>query len=149
MLTVPQTILDKILAQAREESPNECCGLLGGQGDKIHEIYPILNLDSGDPMAQALQVPEDRRLRYVMDPKAQFMAIKQMRSAGMELTGIYHSHPHSPAYPSPTDVRLAFYPEAYYLIASLAEDKAPIIRAFRIVEARVTEEAILPIPLVG
>jgi len=147
-----QKIIDALIVHAKEEAPNECCGLLGGQDGVIHQVYPIANLPSQDPMVFALQVPDDRRVRYVMDPKGQLLAQKQMRQTSMDLMGIYHSHPHSPAYPSATDVRLAFYPEVYYLIVSLGHGnngengKLPQVMAFRIVEQKVTPEPIEILP---
>ncbi|MFY9269716.1 MAG: adenosylmethionine--8-amino-7-oxononanoate transaminase [Candidatus Manganitrophaceae bacterium] len=141
VLPLPKTILEQMLSHARREAPNECCGLLAGKEKKMNEIYPILNLPEGDPAITDLQVPPDRRFRYVMDPKEQFQAFKEMRKNGTELLGIYHSHPHSPAYPSSTDVRLAFYPDVHYLIISLEKGK-PAVRAFRIVEGQITEDPI-------
>ena len=58
---------------------------------------------------------------------------------------IYHSHTASEAYPSPTDVRLAFWPEAYYLLVSLADAASPVVRAFRILDGAVKEEEIAPV----
>ncbi len=89
-----------------------------------------------------LKVPADRRFRYVMDPKEQLLAFKKMRESSMTLIGIYHSHPHSPAYPSATDVRLAFYADVWYLIVSLEDRARPQVRAFRILDQKITEETI-------
>lgn len=141
MPQIPQGILDRMIAHAQAEAPNECCGLLAGREGIAGAIYPISNLPSDDPKVADLQVPPDRRFRYVMDPKEQLQAFKKMRQEGIDLVGIYHSHPHSPAYPSATDARLAFYPEAHYLIISLKE-KAPEVRAFRIVDQKIVEEEI-------
>lgn len=140
MLQIPQRIIDEMIAHARAEAPNECCGLLAGKGETVGAIYRITNLPSDDPKVADLRVPPDRRLRYIMDPLEQLRAFKKMRQEGEELLAIYHSHPHSPAAPSATDVRLAFYPEAYYLIVSLENKKTPEVRAFRIVDGKITEE---------
>ncbi|MFQ5781330.1 MAG: Mov34/MPN/PAD-1 family protein [Nitrospiria bacterium] len=142
MLKIPKRILDEMIAHARSDAPNECCGLLAGKEGRIEEIYPMSNLPAEDPKIVDLNVPADRRFRYVMDPKAQLRAFKEMRENGTELLAIYHSHPHSPAYPSATDVRLAFYPEAHYLIISLEDKNAPQVRSFRIVDEKITEVAI-------
>jgi proteasome lid subunit RPN8/RPN11 len=128
--------LDEIVAHAREEAPNECCGLLAGVA-QINALFRIANLPSDAPLVADLQVPPDRRLRYIMDPAQQLRAFKQMRAEGLALLAIYHSHPHSPAHPSATDVRLAVYPDVHYLIVSL--EHHPDVRAFRIIAQTITE----------
>lgn len=142
MIQVPQNIIDALIAYAKADAPNECCGLLAGKEGLASEIYPIPNLPSDDPAVKDLKVPEDRRLRYVMDPKAQISAFKAMRENGTEMMAIYHSHTASEAYPSATDVRLAFDPEVHYLIVSLEKPDAPVLRAFRIVNEEIDEDAI-------
>jgi proteasome lid subunit RPN8/RPN11 len=125
-----------MVAHAREEAPNECCGLLAGV-EQISALFRIANLPSDAPLVADLQVPPDRRFRYVMDPAQQLRAFKKMREDDLTLLAIYHSHPHSPAYPSATDVRLAVYPDVHALIVSLEHD--PDVRAFRIVGQAITE----------
>ncbi|HZR45859.1 MAG TPA: M67 family metallopeptidase [Candidatus Manganitrophaceae bacterium] len=142
MIKIPQSVIDNMISHAQSEAPNECCGLLGGRGEIVEEIYRITNLPADDPKIADLKVPADRRFRYMMDPKEQLLAFKKMREGGTTLVGIYHSHPHSPAYPSATDVRLAFYSDVWYLIISLEEKERPQLRAFRIVEGKITEEKI-------
>jgi len=141
MLQIPKTIVDEMIAHAQAEAPNECCGLLAGKENRVGEIYKIGNLPADDPAVADLKVPPDRRFRYVMDPKEQLRAFKEMRKNGTELLVIYHSHPHSPAYPSATDVRLAFYADAHYIIISL-EKETPEVRAYRIVDQKITEATI-------
>lgn len=145
MLQIPKTIIDEMITQAQREAPNECCGLLAGKEKLVSEIYKIGNLPSDDPAVADLKVPPDRRFRYVMDPKEQLRAFKTMRTNGTELLAIYHSHPHSPAYPSATDVRLAFYADSFYLIISLEKEK-PEIRAFRIIDQKIIEATIAVLP---
>ncbi len=140
MLKLPEQIRGALIEQAQKEAPAECCGLLAGVDDRVTEIYPITNLPSDDPRVADLKVPEDRKYRYIMDPKGQLAAFKHMRAHQLTLLAIYHSHPHSPAYPSATDVRLAVYPEVHYIIVSLM--KEPEIRIFRIVEEQITEETL-------
>ncbi len=140
-MILPRPILDDMVAHAKREQPSECCGLLAGNNGVVAEGYRVENLSSGHPIIAELQVPPDRRLRYVMDPKRQLQIFKHIRAAGMQLVGIYHSHPHSEAYPSSTDVRLAVYPDACYLIISLMGSE-PKVRAFRIHNKTVTEEPI-------
>lgn len=141
MLQIPKTIIDEMIAHAQAEAPNECCGLLAGKGNVVSEIYKIGNLPADDPSVADLELPSDRRLRYFMNPQEQIQAFKEMRKNGTDLLAIYHSHPHSPAYPSATDLRLAFYTDAHYLIISLEKEK-PAVHAFRIIDQKMTEAAI-------
>jgi proteasome lid subunit RPN8/RPN11 len=131
----------KIINHAKRETPYECCGIIAGVDARITEIYEIKNLPSDDPRIAELKIPEDRTVRYMMDPKEQFQALRNMRERNLTMMGIYHSHPHSQAFPSATDVRLAFYPNVFYLIISLAET-VPSLRAFFIVDQKITEEKI-------
>jgi [CysO sulfur-carrier protein]-S-L-cysteine hydrolase len=77
-----------------------------------------------------------------MDPKEQFGVFKDIRTEGTELLAIYHSHPHTVAYPSSTDVGLAYYPEALYIIISLENRGCPLVNAFRIVEGKISQETL-------
>jgi len=142
VIQISKKVLEGMISHARQEAPEECCGLLAGDDEGISEIYRIPNLPSDHPSILDLKVPEDRRFRYVMDPKAQVRAFKKMRQSCTRLQGIYHSHPHSKAYPSATDIRLAYYPEVHYLIISLEQPERPQVRAFRIVSGKATEEKI-------
>lgn len=123
-------LLQKRLAQemiddhARREAPAECCGLLAGKDDKVLSVYPARN---------ALKSP----VRYAMDPKELYRLLQEIERQGWELLGIYHSHTHTQAYPSATDIELAFWPDALYFIISL---QGPQVRAFFIREGRATEE---------
>lgn len=127
MLKIPKAIQEAIVSQALEEDPNECCGLLSGVGETVSLHYRIRNQD---------QSPTT----YLMDPKEQIHAFADMRDHQIDLLAIYHSHTHTPAWPSATDIRLAYYPECYYLIISLQEKKTPQMRLFRIIDGKVTEK---------
>ncbi len=122
MFTVTFPQLEKIFAYAKQADPAECCGLIGGAGERVMNIYPLRN------------VAADAIVSYEAAPEDLFAAQRRMRECGEELLAIYHSHPRSaePA-PSETDVRQAFYPQAVYLIVGLAGPE-PVIRAFRISE---------------
>jgi proteasome lid subunit RPN8/RPN11 len=115
--------IDQITSHAREASPQECCGLIGGLTEgKAQSIYRARNV-AGDPLTSYEAAPEDL-----------FAAQRAMREHGEQLLAIYHSHPRSAdPQPSPTDVRLAYYPSAVYLIVGLG-DPEPRLRAFRIDE---------------
>ena len=115
--------LAEIIIHAGEESPAECCGLIGGTEEgRTQSTYRLTNVASNTEVA------------YEAAPEQLFAAQRQMRQRGETLLAIYHSHPRAsePA-PSETDVRLAYYPSATYLIVGLAGDE-PVVRAFEISE---------------
>lgn len=122
MLTLLHSHLAKVNQHAREASPHECCGLIGGVDERTQTVYPLRNV-ANDPLVTYEAAPEDL-----------FAAQRFMRERGEQLLAIYHSHPRSrEPEPSATDVRLAYYPSAVYFIVGLAGDK-PCLRAFRISE---------------
>jgi [CysO sulfur-carrier protein]-S-L-cysteine hydrolase len=127
-IKIPRSIVDEIIDQARAEHPRECCGLLSGSDSYARNRYPLEN-----------RSPEPER-RYFAAPEDLFGAMRRMRDAREELVVIYHSHPRGPAYPSQTDIELAFYPEAVYLIVALEPQTE--MRAFQINERGVNEIAI-------
>lgn len=130
MIELSQEQYDAIVVHAREDYPNECCGLIGGKEGCARQVYRMDNT-------------EHSPLNYRMDPKQQLKVFDEMDRAELDLIGIYHSHTHSAAYPSPTDIRLAYYPESLYLIVSLADQANPDLRAFHIVEGIVTAEEVV------
>ncbi len=120
--------LATLVAQARKDAPNETCGIVGGLDGRATGIYPLKNVD------------EEPRVRYLADPHELLHAIREIEEArGEEVLAIYHSHPASPAFPSPTDVERAFYPEAIYIIVSLMNQQAAQVRGFRILAGQVSE----------
>jgi [CysO sulfur-carrier protein]-S-L-cysteine hydrolase len=124
-MRIPRAIYEEMLEQARDEAPNECCGLIGGRNGDAVTLYRAKNSEASP-------------LRYNLDPQDQFRIMSEMDEKGEELAAIYHSHTASPAYPSQTDINLATYPDALYLIVSLAEGEEPL-RGFEIRDAQVTE----------
>jgi len=115
--------LDAMIAHAREVAPAECCGLIGGHATQTaRTIYRLRNVTANPEHA------------YEAAPEELFTAQRQMRERGEELLAIYHSHPRAvdPS-PSQTDVRLAYYPSATYLIVGLGGTE-PAIKAFSISE---------------
>lgn len=126
MLKMPRSFADAIVAQARAEYPNEACGLLGGKQGAATRMWKMTNAERSPVI-------------YRMDPREQLKAFNELEADGIELVAIYHSHTRSAAYPSATDVSLAYYPEATYLIVSLADPQAPDLRGFRIVDGKIAE----------
>jgi proteasome lid subunit RPN8/RPN11 len=117
----------EIVEQALREFPNEACGLIASEGGTPVKVFPMTNADASPAT-------------YRLDGKEQLQVFDQLDEAGWDLWGIYHSHTHSEAYPSETDRRLAFYPDSRYLVLSVADRDAPILRSFFIRDGEVEEE---------
>ena len=127
MLTLPQAFIDEMIAHALEDAPNECCGIIAGQDGRAVKLFRAQNSEASP-------------YRYNVDPKELFRIHRECDENGWEFIVIYHSHTASEAYPSATDVRLAFWPETYYVLVSLMDRANPVVRAFRIEDGRVSEE---------
>lgn len=125
-LRLPRDFADAIVEQARAEHPNEACGVLAGSDGAATKIFPMTNAERSPVI-------------YRIEPKEQLRVFNQIEDEGLELVGIYHSHTRSAAYPSHTDVSLAYYPEAVYLIVSIADADEADLRGYRILEGRITE----------
>ena len=121
--------VEEMIRHAQREYPNEACGLLAGKDSRAEKVYQMTNA-------------EHSPVTYRLDPEEQFRAFMEIKEAGWELLAIYHSHSHSSAYPSATDLELAFYPDCLYLIISLADRARPVIRAFRIIEGTIEDERV-------
>jgi proteasome lid subunit RPN8/RPN11 len=106
-VAITQQVRAAIVAHALQARPAECCGLLSGDGQLITSLYPLRN-EADHP-----------ETRYFASPEDLLSAIRKIRQSGQTMMGIYHSHPQSPAYPSKSDVDLAFYSESIYFIVSL------------------------------
>lgn len=129
--TRPQLILTarqaaRIIDRARAARPKEACGLLGGRDGRVTRIYPLPNT-------------EQSPVRYLAESQAQLDAMLEIEERGDEIVGIYHSHLAAPAYPSPTDVAMAAYPDAVHLIVSLADADSPVLGAFHIQNGNIAE----------
>jgi proteasome lid subunit RPN8/RPN11 len=121
---------EKIVGHALDGLPLEACGLLAGRpgGDKALVVYPCGNA------AASARV-------YTVDPLDHLRADRDAESRGMEILGVYHSHTHTDAYPSPTDVAQAPDPAWRYVIVSL-KDPEPVLRSYRIVDGTIREEPV-------
>jgi [CysO sulfur-carrier protein]-S-L-cysteine hydrolase len=125
-MRIPPEIYEGMLEHAREEAPNECCGILGGRDGDATSIYRATNA-------------EQSPLRYTLDPNDLFrITFREIPENDEEMLAIYHSHTASPAFPSQTDINLATYSDSIYLILSLAENEEPL-RGFRIDDGEVSE----------
>ena len=120
-MEIQQSVLDEIVAHAREDKPNECCGLIGGTDDVATTAYRTRN-EFASPM------------RFNIHPSDLFRVIeKEIPDSGEELLALYHSHPVSEARPSQTDINLAEnWPGTVWLICSLADPDEPVVRGFLI-----------------
>jgi proteasome lid subunit RPN8/RPN11 len=125
-MRIAQSLVDEIVAHARDDLPNECCGMVGGRDGVAATVYRAENAE-GSP------------LRYSIDAREQFRLMREIEAAGEELAAIYHSHTKSTAYPSQTDVNLAGWPQAVYLIVSLADTEAPDLKGFWIKDGQIEE----------
>jgi proteasome lid subunit RPN8/RPN11 len=117
-MRIAQRLIDEMVAHAREDLPNECCGMVGGADGEASVVVPVVN-SAASP------------LRFEMDPQGQYDALKSIEDGGKEMLAIYHSHTKSPAYPSQTDVNQAVsWPDAVYLIVSLQDSEQPEVKGY-------------------
>ncbi|MFQ5934635.1 MAG: Mov34/MPN/PAD-1 family protein [Dehalococcoidia bacterium] len=130
MFQLPKKYANEIVAHAREDAPNECCGILAGTDGRVEKLYRTKNA-------------EQSPVKYAIDPNDMFQAYKEAEERGWEFIAFYHSHTFSEPYPSPTDVRLATWPDSLYILVSLRNAENPEIRAFHIVDGRITEEELV------
>lgn len=128
-MVVLKNVYNEMIAHAQAGYPNEACGILAGTVEKSTHFFAMNNLDQAS-------------ISYFMDPKEQLQVFKKMRELKVEMTGIFHSHVASEAFPSQKDVRLAFYPDVSYLIVSLSDKTKPVLRSFSIKDEKVVEEEI-------
>lgn len=124
----------QLLEEVRKEPQRECCGLLAGRDGVIQRVLPATNAAS------------DPATAYEIAPKELFRMMREMREPGLELLGIYHSHPQGANEPSRRDIERAYYPDAAYFILSPREDAERPVRAFSIREGRATELEIQVVP---
>jgi [CysO sulfur-carrier protein]-S-L-cysteine hydrolase len=126
-MRIAQSLIDAMVAHAREDLPNECCGMVGGRDGEAEVVVRVENAAASP-------------LRYEMDPQGQYDALKSIEDEGRELLAIYHSHTKSAAYPSQTDVNQAVaWPEQIYLIVSLADEDNPDVKAYLLQDMRIAD----------
>jgi [CysO sulfur-carrier protein]-S-L-cysteine hydrolase len=125
-MRIARSMLERIVAQAREEAPNECCGIVGARDGSAVTLFPVRNAAASP-------------LRYEMDPRDQLRVFEELDAAELDVGAIYHSHTRSDPLPSQTDINLAFYPDAVYLIVGVKDPEHDDVRAWRIVDGQVSE----------
>ncbi len=124
-MRISRELFDDMVAHAREDAPNECCGMIASRDGEAIRLYRAANAAASP-------------LRYEIDGAEQYRIQMEIYDADLDLGAIYHSHTRSEPYPSQTDINLAFYPEALYVIVGLAGGE-PDVRAYNIRDGRVTE----------
>jgi proteasome lid subunit RPN8/RPN11 len=145
-LLFPEALQKELLAHARDGNPEEVCGILAGREDQVERVFRVNN--TADAVTPDHDVFRDRStgapargrkaVHYYMDPRDQLRVYNEIDALGLEVVGYYHSHTHTEARPSPTDIRLANDLSAYYVLVSLTEQ--PSVRAWRINKAEPTDE---------
>jgi len=129
--SISADLVQQVIDAARAGLPNEACGLL---------VAPAYAADGGVPMRYVpLRNAAESPYRYLIDPQEQLRVWMEIDDVDEVVWAIVHSHVASPARPSATDVGLAFYPDSLYVICSLSDPAAPVIRAWSIRDGAVTE----------
>jgi [CysO sulfur-carrier protein]-S-L-cysteine hydrolase len=130
VLEVTDDVHVALVGHAYDGLPLEACGLLGGDPEraKVTVFYACANVAASSRL-------------YTVDPKDHLRAERDAEARGLEIVGVVHSHTHTEAYPSPTDVAQAPDPTWHYVIVSL-RDEAPVVRSYRIVDGRIAEEPV-------
>lgn len=126
MVRVKKEILERLKKPVLQNGQQECCGLLAGRGGVIVRDFPATNA-----LASATE--------YEIAPKELFQHMREIREAGLELMGIYHSHPNGDNKPSPRDIEWAYYPDVAYFIVSPQKDAPKPVRAFSIQNGKTVE----------
>jgi len=124
-MRIPRQLYDEMVVHAQAEAPNECVGMLGSRDGQAVELHRAENAAASP-------------LRYEIDGAEQYRIQMAIEDAGLDLGAIYHSHTRSAPYPSQTDINLAFYPDALYIIVGLAGEE-PEVRAYEIRDGQVAE----------
>jgi [CysO sulfur-carrier protein]-S-L-cysteine hydrolase len=124
-MRITQGLVDQMVAHACAEAPNECCGMVASRDGELVQVHPATNVAASP-------------LRYEIDGAEQYRIQMEIDDAGLDLGAIYHSHTRTAPYPSQTDINLAFYPDALYVIVGLAGGEADV-RAYTIRDGQVAE----------
>ena len=125
-LTLAPGLMERIVRHAEASLPQEACGLIAGSGGSAMRFIPMTNR-----LASATS--------FEMEPSELIVTLRSLRESAESLVAIFHSHPRGPAEPSPRDIERAYYPETAHIIVSLASPENPVVRGFRIVDAKAVE----------
>jgi proteasome lid subunit RPN8/RPN11 len=128
-MKIARELYDQLIAHARADAPNECCGMIASADGVAVRLFPAENTAASP-------------LRYEIDGRQQLAILDAIEEAGHELGAIYHSHTRTAPEPSQTDINLAFYPDSLYVIVGL-KDAEPDVRAWRIVDGTVSEAELI------
>jgi len=128
-LHIKESDRQAVFEHSRSGYPHEACGLFGGHEGVVKTFYPMTNVAASGTV-------------YLLDSREQLEVMQAMDDAGEELIGIYHSHVASEAFPSPTDIKQAFYPDSAYVIVSLENMDKPDMKAFMIVDGKIGVEEV-------
>jgi len=131
MIRLPGDLLDAIIGHCLSGLPDEACGLIGGEPAKEQVVrwYPSVNVAASAKL-------------YTIDPLTHLRADRDAADGGLEIMGVVHSHTHTDAFPSPTDVAQAPDPTWHYVLVSL-RDSEPVVRSYAIVDGQITEEPVV------
>ncbi|MEY2451883.1 MAG: [CysO sulfur-carrier protein]-S-L-cysteine hydrolase [Acidimicrobiaceae bacterium] len=130
MLRLPEHAYLEMIGQALDGYPLEVCGLLAGKGDRVDVFYRCRNA------AQSAKV-------YTIDSHDYMKSERDADSRGIELLGVMHSHTHTDAYPSPTDIDKAEGLEAWHFVIVSLREPEPVLRSYRIVADGKVEEPVV------
>jgi proteasome lid subunit RPN8/RPN11 len=128
-MRIARQLYEEIVAQARAEAPNECCGMVAARDGEAIKVYPATNTAASP-------------LRYEIDGAEQYRIQMEIADADLELGAIYHSHTRTAPYPSQTDINLAFYPDSLYVIVGLGDGEVDV-RAWTIRDGQVSEAELI------
>ncbi|MGB9710125.1 MAG: M67 family metallopeptidase [Thermodesulfovibrio sp.] len=126
-MKIKKEIFDEMISHCVASLPYEACGILAGKHDMVTKIYKIKNI-------------ENSSVSYLMEPKEQLRAMKDIKNKGLEMVAIFHSHPSGSAYPSSKDIELSFY-DVYHVIVALEPDFE--VKCFKINDGKVYEEELV------
>ena len=129
MLEIDRGFFDEMVEHGLAGFPNEACGLLAGKEGRPVKFFAMSNQDASP-------------VSYRLDPKEQLKVFTEIDDEGWDLLGIFHTHTHSEAYPSETDLKQAFYPEATYLVMSLSDRSNPELRGFTMQDGVIAEREV-------
>src|SRR5215212_4834687 len=122
-MRISRKLLDDLIAHARADAPNECCGMIASRDGEAVSVHRARHAAASP-------------LRYEIDGKEQYAIQSEIEDAGLDLGAIYHSHTRSAPLPSQTDVNLAFYPDSLYVIVGLKDPGHDDVRTWRIVKGK-------------